>query len=290
MKKILICLLVLALAGVSALAEVGDRLQVSHCNEYVTLREEPSTSASALDRVPLSYLVDDLGWAENGFRRVAFHGKSGYILSKYLETAQTYDGTPVELSRKQRYNVNLFLSNFTEAGFLWSAGCYDANWTDATLLTDFAVEHCWFNRQNRLDWGDYFNYNNVRLPEDQIKPVVRKYFGVNITPSHSLPYVDYRDGYYYWQETGGHTSNGFACLNRVEELFGGRYAVWFTVLGMGESWDNDVCYYTYSQAAQEYPPYSSEFPEGFAIIDLGGSGLDDRSNWTLERYAIRFGD
>ena len=127
----------------------------------------------------------------------------------------------------------------------------------------------------------------MRLPEGQVAPVVKKYFGLNIAPSHDAPYLDYSKGYYYWEETGGHVKEGFACLQNVESLGGGRYCVSFGIYGMGDDWDNDVCHYRISQAAAAYPPYG-DAPVGRAIIDVGGSGLDDRSGWRLVRYAVTY--
>ena len=190
------------------------------------------------------------------------------------------------LKAKQRYNLNLFLSNFTEQGFCWREGEYfDIDDFDTAMMTEFAVDHCWFNRQNRLEWGDYFNGNNVRLPESQIEPIVKKYFGVSISPNHYLNYIDYKNGYYYWEETGGHTNDGFACLYDYENLGNGYFRVYFDVFGAGERWDNDVCYYTTSQARKAYPPYG-DTTSGYAVINTGKTGLNDRSGWSLDTYAL----
>ena len=293
MKRLLVCLLILALAGASALAEtdiqIGTWLRVVNCQEYITLREEPDTKATALDRIPLGAEAISLDGRENGFVRVTWNGQKGWALERYLKSDSEY-GAPVEPTRDQRYNLNLFLSNFTEAGFCWNEGGYDESSANAAQLTEFALEHCWFNRQDALDWGDYFDYNNVRLSEDQISPVIRKYFGLSMKASHKLTYTDYRDGWYYWQETGGHTSGGFACARVVERLDGRRYRVWFGIYGAGESWDNDACYYTPEQALRAYTRYdgSDRVPFGCAVIDTGDSGLNDRSDWTMERYAVNY--
>ncbi len=286
MKKLIACVLALVLlCAATALGEIGDRLSVANCNEYITLREEPSTSAASLAKLPLGAKVDEVGWAGNGFVKVSYRGQTGYALASYLSVNQTYRGSEVNLSQAQRYNVNLFLSNFTETGFVWPSGCYDKSWVNRALLTRFAIDHCWFNRQNRLEWGEYFNDNNVRLPKSQIAPIVQKYFGVDIEPSEHPDYMDYRDGYYYWQETGGHTNDGFACLKRVEALGGSRYSVWFNIYGMGEGWTNDVCYYTQEQARKAYPVAGTEFAAR-AVIDTGSTGLGDRSGWSLERFTV----
>ena len=290
MKRLICGILLLAmLCGGSALAEIGNRLKVVNCEEYVTLRSWPDTSADALAKIPLGKTVDEIHEAENGFLCVSYRGQTGYVLERYLRVAEDYSGSRVKLSAGERYNINLFLSNFTETGFRRD-GCYDEGWTDEVILTDFAVEHCWFNRQNRLEWGDYFGGNNVRLPRDQIAPVVKKYFGKSITPSKSLPYIDYKDGYYYWEETGGHTDDGFACLTRIEQLGKSRYSVWFEIYGMGYGWDSDVCYYTRDEARRAYPPYDMDaIPSGHAVIDVGSSGLNDREDWKLERYTACYG-
>ena len=293
MIALVMALAVLCAFGASAegffidgrVAELGNRLEVRNCKENITLREEADTSSAALARIPLFGTVDYIADADNGFYLVCYEGKTGYALSKYLEVLDTFEGKDVDVTDKQRYNINLFLSNFTEAGFLWRSGCYDNSCVDYALLTDFAIDHCWFNRQSRLEWGEYFNDNNVRLPEDQIAPIVKKYFGFSIKPSHKLQYVDYKGGYYYWQETGGHTNDGFACLANIEQLSRTRYSVWFNIYGAGENWDNDVCYYVPREAAAKYPSTDSDM-RGHAVIDVGDSGLGDRSDWSLERMTV----
>ena len=289
MKKLIACLLALLLCGASALAEteMAAKLTVVNCNEFITLREEPDTASAALARIPLRQWAISLGAEQNGFVRVGYQGQAGWALAKYLSPQREY-GSSVDVTDAQRYNLNLFLSNFTEAGFCWQEGAYDSDWKVDAQLTEFAADHCWFNRQSRLEWGEYFDWNNVRLPESQIAPVVKKYFGRNITPSHQPPYMDYKNGYYYWQETGGHTSDGFACLDWVEALGNGRYRVGFHIYAGDTNWSNDACRYTPDQARRAYPSYYGRYREGCAVIDVGKSGLNDRSGWALTRYAVNY--
>ena len=59
------------------------KMRVSNCNEFVTLRSSPSTSASAVTRVALGEIVD--AYYYNGtFTKCYYNGMSGYILSQYL--------------------------------------------------------------------------------------------------------------------------------------------------------------------------------------------------------------
>ena len=59
---------------------------VANCEEWISLRAEPSTKAKKLAEIPLGARV----WvepAEDGFRRCSYLGLSGYALAEYLESA-----------------------------------------------------------------------------------------------------------------------------------------------------------------------------------------------------------
>ena len=58
--------------------------RISNCNEWISLRSYPSTSASRLDTIPLGAYVEYLGPAENGFYKIRYHGQVGYGLRQYL--------------------------------------------------------------------------------------------------------------------------------------------------------------------------------------------------------------
>ena len=59
--------------------------QVVNCEEWITLRSSPSTSAGFLARIPLGAYVTCLGDAGNEFYEVEYDGKHGYALKAYLE-------------------------------------------------------------------------------------------------------------------------------------------------------------------------------------------------------------
>ena len=63
----------------------GDRAVVSHCNEYVSLRESNSTSASVNIRIPLGEEVTILEMVSGGFAKVQYFDRSGYVMTDYLE-------------------------------------------------------------------------------------------------------------------------------------------------------------------------------------------------------------
>lgn len=63
----------------------GQPLWVVNCKESISLRTQPSTSASAITQIPLHAQVTYLADASNGFVQVKYNGTSGYALVKYLD-------------------------------------------------------------------------------------------------------------------------------------------------------------------------------------------------------------
>ena len=90
MKRILIFALMFLLA-IPALGEVGDGalgdMRVVNCKEWVSLREEPSTSAARLARVPLGATVTNCHQYDARFIYCWYNGQAGYILGEYLAPA-----------------------------------------------------------------------------------------------------------------------------------------------------------------------------------------------------------
>ena len=287
MKKKLLAMFLCAalmLMGASALAwqsPTGWVMEVTNCESWVSLREEPSTGAARLAKVPLHARVNAIQYAENGFVYVEYRGQAGYILDQYLQVMVNYTGGAVALTDAQRYNVNLFLSNFSEAGFAWGTWCYDSAAPRDADLIRFGINHVWFNQQHHLSWGEY-GANNVRLAREYVGKSIDKYLGVQPGNWYGSDY-DYDGAYYYWEETGGHTSDGFACLDDIFDLGGGRYSVRFSMYGAGEMWSNDACHLSPSQAQGAY---GTPVAWGHAVINTHGGGLNDRSAWKLERWTM----
>ena len=58
-------------------------MRVSFCNEWVTLRSQPSTSAATVTRVPLGDYVEAY-YYNSEFAECYYSGLHGYILMRYL--------------------------------------------------------------------------------------------------------------------------------------------------------------------------------------------------------------
>lgn len=61
----------------------GRSLMVVNCNEYITLRTSPYTSADEITRIPLGAEVDYIE-AKKDFYLVSYNGQIGYALQSYL--------------------------------------------------------------------------------------------------------------------------------------------------------------------------------------------------------------
>ena len=285
MKKVFLSMLLILALSLSffhiASAEdvFGLEYRVDKCREYITLREEPRTSAGEITRVPLGATVTAFTEAENGFMYVNYMGKTGYVLSRYLTQIPPVYGREITLTESQRKDLNLFLSNFTESSLCYYAGgVFDIQNASDGMLVEFALDHIWFNyHESRVEWGEYMNDNNVRVHKKYVPEITEKYFGV-VPLSPDPLYVDYTDPYYYWMETGGHVSDGFASLKSASYLGGDRYLVSFTILAGGEMWDNSDTALTYEKALAKFPDYARQ---GFAIIYT--PNLSDRASYKLTR-------
>lgn len=90
MKRILALALALLLVAAVAVAEstyIGDMVVVN-CQEWVSLRAEPSVDSDRLAKVPLGALVTGCREAENHFIRCDYDGLRGYIRDDLLERVE----------------------------------------------------------------------------------------------------------------------------------------------------------------------------------------------------------
>lgn len=67
---------------------IGLYAEVVNCNESITLRQRPSTSAGEICQIPLGATVYCYSWVNDDFYRVRYNGQEGYALSGYLRIIQ----------------------------------------------------------------------------------------------------------------------------------------------------------------------------------------------------------
>lgn len=81
---LLLCM-VLAAMQVMAESEYIGNMEVVNCNEWVSLRELPSTSSKRLMKVYLGAVVNNCQQFGDDWIYAEYDGKGGYILAKYLQ-------------------------------------------------------------------------------------------------------------------------------------------------------------------------------------------------------------
>ena len=80
---VLVFMLMSTMIAASAYAPY-EKLHVTNCNAWVSLREEPSTSSKRIVQLPLGVLVSFVD--ENGdFLKVSYSGTMGYVGREYLK-------------------------------------------------------------------------------------------------------------------------------------------------------------------------------------------------------------
>ena len=93
MKRLISCMLALMLLlSCAAHAASLDQLHVVGCEEFITLREEPSTGAKAIVQIPLGALVTCYEYTENGFARVYYGGCFGFVQAQYISEVNPETG------------------------------------------------------------------------------------------------------------------------------------------------------------------------------------------------------
>ena len=144
LKRFLTALVALLLAlcwTLPALGEPGDGwlgdMTVVNCDEWVSLRAEPSTSAARLAKVPLGAMVYDCHQYDQRFVYCEYGDLAGYILVEYLAPVQTdagvlpdggrlvldelVDGIHVTAERRGGEGETLSVMAVNDAGYpIWS--------------------------------------------------------------------------------------------------------------------------------------------------------------------------
>ena len=88
MKKLAALLMLLCILAVSVPAVADDyigNMEVINCNEWVSLREWPDTSAKRLLKVSLGAIVSNCRQVDDEWIYAEYDGYSGYILAEYLQ-------------------------------------------------------------------------------------------------------------------------------------------------------------------------------------------------------------
>lgn len=146
MKRVITLLLllciVLTMMPALADAEYIGNMEVVNCNEWVSLRENPSTSAKRLVKVSLGAIVSGCYPISEGWIYAEYDGYAGYIQDRYLEPSDN------------RLIFNAMLITIAGEGAPFYA-TLDAQESIDLIPPDTIVRNCHIMDNNRIyvEWG-----------------------------------------------------------------------------------------------------------------------------------------
>ncbi len=132
--------------------------------------------------IPLRDVSEHLGY------QVAYHNDTAYIGDNIPNFTNISERKQVSFTEEEVKEINLFLSNFSEANF------YDYSSTQYAPenLINFAGIHHILNNKSYIQYDDF----GVYISANHIHETLKRYLGIDI-PEQSSNYFYYKDGKYY---------------------------------------------------------------------------------------------
>ncbi len=165
-------------------------------------------------------------------------------------TPQPVDGNLVNtMTNDERYELNIFLSNFAEAHF-------DTYPADAQVLLNFAFKHMQFNNYSAVSY-DAADSDWIVVSKESIDSVLYRFFGQTVatsepsctfTGSYGYDFI-YENGYFkcHWGKYS-ESNNYFTVADEMYKNSDGTYTVSFTVYCAGIHGSHPNSYYFLSPA------------------------------------------
>lgn len=179
---------------------------------------------------------------------VSCSGKAAYV------TVYTKDAAPtvppagkVDLNKDIQYRINIFLSNFSEQGFL----NMQLNTAPDDQLMKFVWVYCKINHSDAISYEGA--YETISL--GTMNEYLNRFFGITRSPVNGASYMldqwnsfDYHDGKFWFPAASGEAYNKFTVAYEMMSNGDGTYTVSFQVfeVGLEEYWNTpgvDNAYY-----------------------------------------------
>lgn len=168
------------------------------------------------------------------------------------EAVTVYENLITKMSDEKRMNVNLFLSNLSEASYNPASDYYGEN----EKMIAFAYSHA------KVNWRKILVHdgNDVGLSAGNVDTILERFFGRTVpheTPKDSKHWT-YRNGYFFVPAADGESYPFFTVVTNMTKRSDGNYDVDFNIyrdpeIGGGSIiTDKSVYYLTDNQAAARY--------------------------------------
>lgn len=127
-------------------------------------------------------------------------------------------------NNEQYHDLNVFLSNFSEALFGFES--YDSNSPNYGDLLNFAYWHNNINKKDNTGLINNFGNMEMYVTEEAVDSTIDKYFGINV-PHQSFGSFTYRDGLFCMPAASGEGNCYVSVAKSMSEVGDGTYVVSF---------------------------------------------------------------
>ena len=188
----------------------------------------------------------------------------------------------INLTSSLQYNVNIYLSNFSEVGMRSFMGT-----PTYAELAKFGLMYNFINRYERtVEYGDYSyvaDWANHRVKESYAIESIKKFLGITVQPGFANGVDFYSDGYFYTQFTGAPMTQGFTIVSDLTDEGQGIYKAEFSIYDCG---GEDSKYYSYSASQIENANSRILAKAGYGTACFRSRNINDRTTYYLTEYIV----
>ncbi len=212
-----------------------------------------------------------------------------------INTTNSYYPKSVDINSDLQYQLNIFLSNYSEAYM----NSFDGK-PDSIDLVWFGMLHNHLNKYEKtyenvdviIDDVNYFE----RIHKKHVAEAVVKYFGIELTEEDyrmASEVFPYKDSYLYFEWTGGWLSAGFSIVDKLSLVDHNTYEIhfciyddmyWFGYDGLYRMTPSDVADAKDKAEKGLSERYVSKIGEGTARIYT--EDINTRSKYKILSYSV----
>ena len=191
-------------------------------------------------------------------------------------------GTLVEINRDTQKKMNVFLSNFSEAGL----SAFDKD--DPYILSIVNWAHIWFkiNKYDSFTYenrpGELYDMTYEKLSLDDVNKTLDKYLGLKLTEdmasvindgSEDAKYSFYENGFFYFPAADGEAYPNMSVVTQVEDIGDNRLKLCYGMYSqdLDAYFDGKEIDYTMTGDEAEANPEYELMESGYAIVSTDGS-------------------
>lgn len=202
-----------------------------------------------------------------------------------VETTTALQTGDISINSNLQYDLNLFLSNFSEANLK----SYVTRPDDAALI-NFAYNFNFINNRDRFEVLDTIveigdMACNYRISKENVVRSIENYFDITLEDDFGEDYTYYADGYFYYTFTGGMIMDDITIVTRAEYIGNDVYLVFFNLYDVASN-NGSMYTYTDSQMLEDMDskPYIRKSDSGYAQIYA--EDINDANTYYLQCYTL----